>query len=118
MRIKPLSEFKDDAAIKVVAELLEPICNIVKNPQNAAARANGVLGFACQMLQNNSEDVRKMLAILSETPFEEYHCNGITVFQDALTMLGDPELMQLFGLQSQTMTSAGSASENIEVTGL
>ena len=113
MRIKPLSEFKDDAAIKVVAELLEPICNIVKNPQNAAARANGVLG----LLQNNSEDVRKMLAILSETPFAEYHCNGITVFQDALTMLGDPELMQLFGLQSQMKTSAGSASENTEVTG-
>lgn len=110
-----LSDFKDEKAIEVVADLLEPIFNIVSNAENAKAKDNGLIQFAAAMLKNNSKDVKNMLAILDDKDPSEYHCNAATVMIDVVNMLSDEELMQLFGLQRQTVTSAGSASENTEV---
>lgn len=110
-----LSEFKDEKAIEVVADLLEPIYNIVSNSKNAEAKDKGVLPFAAAMLKNSAKDVMAMLAILDDKDPKEYHCNAATVLGDIVNMLSDDELLQLFGLQSETLTSAGSASANTEV---
>ena len=114
-----LSEFKDEKAIEVVADLLEPIYNIVSNEANAEAKDEakdkGVLPFAAAMLKNSAKDVMAMLAILDDKDPKEYHCNAATVLGDIVNMLSDDELLQLFGLQSETLTSAGSASANTEV---
>lgn len=110
-----LSDFKDEKAIEVVADLLEPIFNIVSNAENAKAKDDGMIKFAGAMLKNSAKDVMSMLAILDDKEPSEYHCNAASVMRDVVNMLSDPELMQLFGLQRQTQTSAGSASEITEV---
>ena len=110
-----LSEFKDEKAIEVVANLLIPIGNIVANPANEEAKDGGVLKFASEMLKNNTKDAMEILAILADEPVESYTCTGVTVLKDMLNVLSDPDLLELFGLQSQTQTSAGSASMNSEV---
>lgn len=110
-----LSEFKDEKALEVVAGLLEPIGNIVTNTANATAKNGGLLDLAAAMLKNNAHDVMTMLAILDDKPPETYTCTAATVLRDVMNMLSDPELLQLFGLQSQTSTSAGSASLTSEV---
>lgn len=109
-----LSEFKDEKAIEVVAKLMLPITRIAKNEKNKEARYNNNLEFASALLQNNAKDVMELLAILSDTDPEEYHCNAATVLTDVLEMVTDPELMSLFGLRSTTPASSGSASENTE----
>lgn len=110
-----LSDFKDEKAIEVVADLLEPMWNIVSNAANAEAKDKGVLPFAAAMLKNSATDVKTMLAILDDKDPSTYHCNAATVIGDIVVMLSDEDLMQLFGLQSPTSTSAGSASMNTEV---
>lgn len=110
-----LSDFKDEDAIRVVGELLVPIGNIVTNSINAGAKDKGALSFASSIFTNNTKDTLAMLAILSKTPSEEYSCTGATVLSDVIYMLSDPDLLQLFGLRSQTSTSAGSASLTSEV---
>lgn len=110
-----LSEFKDEKGIEVVAKLLVPISQIVSNEKNKEARGKTVLEFASAMLLNSQKAVKDMLAILDDKDPEEYHCTAATVLFDVMNMLNDPELMQLFGLQSGTKTSSGSVSENIEV---
>ena len=111
-----LSDFKDEKAIEVVADLLVPIGNIVANPANKEAQSGGnLLALAASMLKNNASDVKAMLAILNGANPDEYTCTAATVMRDVINMLGDPELLQLFGLQSQTSTSAGSASMTSEV---
>ena len=111
-----LSEFKDEKAIEVVADLLVPIGNIVANPANKEAQAGGkLLALAVSMLKNNATDVKTMLAVLNDADPDEYTCTAATVMRDVVDMLGDPELLRLFGLQSQTSTSAGSASMTSEV---
>lgn len=109
-----LSEFRDEKGIEVVAKLLVPISNIAKNKSNAAAKGQSVMEFASAMLQNNPKDVKDMLAILADKDPAKYHCSAASVLVDVLNMLSDQELMQLFGLQSKTPASAGSASENTE----
>ena len=109
-----LSEFKDEKGIEVVAKLLVPIGNIASNPKNAKAKEGSMLTFASAMFQNNKKDVMEMLAILDDKEPSEYHCNAATILKDLINMLSDPEFLALFGLQSQTSSSSGSVSENIE----
>lgn len=107
-----LSDFKDEKAIEVVANLLVPIGKIVSNKENAEAKGKSVLDFAATMLRNNKREVMDMLAILSDVDPAEYHCTAASVMIDVLNMFNDPELMQLFGLQSKTVASSGSVSES------
>jgi len=109
-----LSDFKDEKAIEVVAKLLEPIGNIASNESNADAKGKSMGAFVSSLLQNNTKDVMAMLAILNDQNPEDYHCTAASVLVDAFSMLNDPALMQLFGLQSKTAASSGSASENTE----
>ena len=111
-----LSDFKDERAIEVVADLLEPIGRIAANPENAQAKKGNLLQFAAAMLKNSKKEVMELLAILSDTKPEDYHCTAASILKDLLDMLNDPELMQLFGLRSQTReeTASGSAAENTE----
>lgn len=117
-----LSEFKDEKGIEVVAKLLVPISKIAQNQNNAKAKAKAkeggtLLDFASAMLQNNPKEVMDMLAILDDKDPSEYHCSAATVLVDVFNMLSDPELLQLFGFQSKTPASSGSASENTEAPG-
>ena len=110
-----LPDFTKAKAIEVVANLLIPIGNIVANPANEEAKDGGVLKFASEMLKNNTKDAMEILAILADEPVESYTCTGVTVLKDMLNVLSDPDLLELFGLQSQTQTSAGSALTSSEV---
>lgn len=111
-----LSEFQDEKAIQVVAKLLGPIGRIAANGKNARAKeANkeeNVAQFVGALLENNPRDVMAILAILDDQDPETYHCTAASVLVDALNMCSDPELMQLFGLQSKTAASSGSALES------
>jgi hypothetical protein len=109
-----LSEFEDEKAIAVVAKLLAPIGRIVQNANVVKAKNTTPLEFAGALLENNAADVKTMLAILDDKDPADYHCTAATVFVDVLNMLNDPALMQLFGVQSKTPASAGSASESTE----
>lgn len=110
-----LSDFKDEKAIEVVADLLEPIFNIISNAENAKAANEGTLKFAAAILKNSKHDVMTMLAVLDDKDPEMYHCTAVTVLQDVMIMLSDDDLLQLFGLQGRTPTSAALQSTNIGV---
>lgn len=113
--MKRLSEFENEDGVVVVAKLLKPIANIVakvkdiKNPDGMSP-----IEFVTLMLENSPADVMEIFAILSETPVAEYRCNAASILADTITLASDKELMSLFGLQSQTPTSFGSASETAE----
>lgn len=115
-----LSDFKDEKGVEIAAKLLPSITNIVTNEKTAAVQkamegTNGnLMEFASAMLQNSPRDVMNMLAILHEHDKKEYHCSAATVLVDTLSMITDPDLLALFGLQGQTPASSGSASENTE----
>lgn len=118
--MKKLSDFKDEKAIVVVAQLLEPIMTIVTNPENGKFKdeQNGFKMFS-GFLANSPKAMMEIFAILSEhdpNSEEPYHCDGVEVTKNLMTLVSDSRLIELFTSQGQTgdATSSGSASENIE----
>jgi hypothetical protein len=109
-----LSDFKDEKAIDVVARLLVPIGRIADNKKNAEAKDKSKLEFVSALLRNNAADVKDILAIMADVDPAEYHCTATSVLTDAMELFNDPDLMRLFGLQSETAASSGSASESTE----
>lgn len=111
-----LSDYKNEQAIEVAAKIMSPICKIVSNPENKKMQGNNKLEFATAMLQNNPVEVKELLAILSGKNPDEYQCNGVTAMVGLFEMLSDPEMMELFGLQSKTegRSCSGAQSENTE----
>lgn len=110
--MKKLSEFKNEKGVAVIADLLAPIARMAQNIQGIDNESP--LGFVSEMLKRNPKEIIEIFAILSETPVEEYECDGASLLANTITLASDKELMELFGLQSQTKTSSGSASETIE----
>lgn len=110
-----LSDFKDEKAIEVVADLIDPVSAIAKEIKNNKSEGLTVAQLVAVALKNCKKEAIQMFAILNDIPVEEYHCTGATILSDMIQMFSDPQLMQLFGLQSKMPTSSGSASENTEV---
>lgn len=113
--MKRLSEFEGEQGVIIVAKLMKPLYNVVakikdiKEPEKMSP-----IELITTMLENSPKDVKEIFAILSETPVDEYECNAATIMVDTLKLASDEQFMSLFGSQSQTQTSFGSASETTE----
>ena len=114
--MKKLSEFKDEQGAVVVAKLLPPIFEIIQNAANEDAKSKKPIDFVSAILQNSPQETMKIFAILSEVEPEDYHTNAAEILGNVVKLATDEDLMALFGLQRQTVTSSGSASESF-VTG-
>ena len=122
--MKKLSEFKDDEAMDVLAEIIDPMVNMMKNKEFVLAmrgnrqekiKPNRVEAIKIAITDNRS-DVVKIMAVLNETPVKEFHYNLLTLPQMMVEMFNDKELMDFFGYQSEkdSQTPFGSVTENTE----
>lgn len=107
--MKKLSEFKNEEGVIIISKLLQPVFRIIQKVHDME-RPDGMtaMDFVSMMLEASPKDVIEIFAILSETPVDEYECNGASIMANAIILASDKELMELFGLQSQTPTSSGS----------
>lgn len=116
--MKKLSDFKDEKAMSVVADLMEPIMDIVgnENNKNAAKSKDGIAMFK-GFFKNSPRSMMDIFAVLSEIDPAEYHCDGVEVLQNIMQLASDEKMISLFTSQSQMgdATSSGDASENTGV---
>lgn len=110
--MKKLSDFKDADGVAVVAKLLRPIAEILRSAKGM--KFESPIDFVTGVLEENPKAVMQVFAIMNEIPPDEYHCTGASLMVDTLTLASDEELMELFGLRSQTTTSSGSVSASTE----
>lgn len=113
-----LSEFENEKALDVLADLLDPLSVIltddkIKEMSNAKASK---LKIAQVLIKSHKKEVIQMLAILDDVPVEEYKVNLFTLPKKVLEILNDSAIQDLFSSQGQekTATSSGSAMENTE----
>ena len=110
-----LSEVKGEAAMDMLADLIEPAGEIFGDKGVADAYRNGnKLGAVKVAIKNHKKAVIEILAVLDGVPVEEYCPNLFSLPVKLLEILNDKDLLQLFTLQGQTgdATSSVSASEN------
>lgn len=112
--MKKLADFKDEKGLEVAAALMEPLGKIAANSANVQAKGKTLFEFAAALLKNSPEEVKAMLAILSDEPVDDFHYTAGTVFSGVIALLSDPDILELFGLRGQMKGLSGSASENTE----
>lgn len=116
-----LSEYKNEQAIEILGKLLGPVSKImtdIKVKKLFETKSATKVEMSQVLLANFSHEIIEILAILDDTPVEQYECNVFTLPKKLLEILNDKELSDFFSLQGQNLaqTSFGSAMANTEAT--
>ena len=110
-----LSEYQGEAALDILADLIEPAGEIMSDKQIGDIFKENRFKAIGLAIKNHKRAVMQILATMDGVPVEEYKCNVFSLPVKILELLNDPEMIRLFQYQGQTgdANSSGSASENI-----
>lgn len=118
--MKKLSEYRDEEALSLLADLIDP-CVIVFSDEEfvQSVRSGDKVSAVKCVLKNNQSSVLEILALLEGVPKADYHCSLTSLPAILLSILNDAELLAFFDSQGQMMaeTSSGSVTESTEGIG-
>ena len=111
-----LSEYQGEAALDILADLIEPAGEIMSDKEIGEVFKKNRFKAIGLAIKNHKKAVMQIMATMDGVPVDEYNCNVFTLPVKILELLNDSELIRLFTYQGQTgdANSSGSASENIE----
>ena len=116
-----LSDYKGEAALDVLADIIEPLTSIFTDKEmQAISKEKNVsaIKYAKPILKNHKKEIIEILARLEDEPVEEYRekVNVFTLPTKLLEFLNDPEVQALFQSQHQKGITPspdfGAATEN------
>ena len=111
-----LSEFKDDAALDLIADIIEPGTEVRADPAIKEAGSRSKMAAMKVAIKSHKNAIREIVARLDGKNPEEYHFTALSLPVKLLSLLNDPDLQQLFTSsgQMEDETACSSASENTE----
>ena len=111
-----LSEYQGEAALDILAELIEPAGEIMADKEIGDVFKQNRFKAVGMAIKNHKKAMIQILATMDGVPVDEYKCNVFSLPVKILEILNDPEMIQLFQYQGQTgdAKSSGSASVNTE----
>lgn len=115
--MKKLSEYKNEEALDILADLLDPSAVILSdNDIRDAWESNNRLLAIKIAIKNHKKEVIDILAIMEGVPRDEYKCNVITLPARLLEILNDEDLIAFFKSQgrNEKEESSGSAMVSTE----
>ena len=109
-----LSEFKDDAALELIADIIEPATEILADPAIKDAFSRSKMAAIKVAIKSHKNAIREIVARLDGKNPEEYHFTALSLPIKLLSMFNDPDLQQLFTSsgQMEDEIACSSASEN------
>ena len=114
-----LSEIKGERALEVLADLIDPIKELLKDEELKKMRnESNKLDIVKYLLKQHKKEMLTILALISGENPETYEPSILTLPVMVMDLVNDPDIAGLFGLQSQPMeqASSGSATVNTEAT--
>lgn len=118
--MRKLSEYKNEEALDLLADILEPSAEIMTDSEvvdlimGNEQRMKGVV----LMIKNHKTALMRIMAAMDREDPETYECNLFTLPRRILEIINDKDLLSFF-MEQQTETSEksfGSAKENTEVS--
>ena len=111
-----LSEYQGEAALDILADLIEPAGEIMSDKQIGDIFKENRFKAIGLAIKNHKKAVMQIMATMDGVPVDEYKCNVFSLPVKILELLNDPEMIRLFQYQGQTgdANSSGSVSENTE----
>lgn len=102
-----ISEFKNEDAIDLLADLIDPVSSILGDEEiKKAFQANASkMQIAKMCLKNHKQEALEILAKMDGKEVEEYSCNPITIIKDLIILLNDKELVDFFSEQQAQGTT-------------
>ena len=113
-----LSEIKNEQAIEVLGDLIDPSIELCKDKYFGEAMAKGDAKKALKIvLKGHAKAVKEILAALEGVPVDMYECSILTLPKTLMEILSDPEVMSLFISADVTegATPSTSALESTEI---
>ena len=109
-----LSEFKDDAALELIADIIEPATEILADPAIKDAFSHSKMAAIKVAIKNHKSAIKEIIARLDGKTPDECHFTAISLPIKLLSMFNDPDLQQLFTSSGQTADeiACSSASES------
>ena len=115
-----LSDYKGEAALDKLAEIIEPLTTMLADPelQVLAKQKGATIKYAKPMLKNHKAEIIEILAALDNEPVDEYRekITLLTLPAKLLEFLNDPEVQALFQSQHQNavepLPNFGAVTEN------
>ena len=120
-----LSEYKGEEALDVLADIIEPLANIIADEeiQKLNKQANTpLIAMVKPAIKNHKKDLIEILARLENQPVEQYEKNMslLTLPKQVMELLNDSEVQSLFQSQGKSeitsLASSSSATENTEAS--
>jgi hypothetical protein len=116
-----LSEYKNEDALDLLADILDPLSEILMDSEfQKLTKESGTKMKVVQfLLKNHKKHIIEIMARLDNVPVEEYEMNVLTFPKKILEIMNDKELVDFFRVQGQMMEDgiSGPAMENTEETG-
>lgn len=118
--MRTVSDYKGEEAIELLADIVEPLALILADKEIQKLQQSGApkLKFIKPALTRHKPEVMEILARIEGVPVEEYKdkVSFTTLPIQILTLLGDPQVSELFSLQGQKTDSqsSGPATEDIK----
>lgn len=113
-----LSQFEDEQALEILERIIDPISVIMTDVEfvSLVRQHKPKILLAKEVVKNHKKEMIELISALNgETP-ETYHFTLISLIKDAMELMDDPELNEVFQSQGQTrgVTSSVSASGSTE----
>lgn len=116
--MRRLSEYKDDEALDLLADLIEPISEIAADDAFREAMSSGKRLKAVKIaIKEHKREVKELLAAMEGVPVEDFHCNVLTVPMRLLEITNDKELFEVFTSQVQELEQSTASVPVMETTG-
>lgn len=115
--MKKLAEYKDEEALEILADLLDPTIKILGDKEIAQiVRSGNKLTLVKEIIKKYPKDIMEIMAILEGVPIEEYHINIISLPKMLADIINDPLLSDFFVSQGEMVskTPSGSAMDHIQ----
>lgn len=92
-----LSEFKNEKALDVLAEIIEPITEIVTDSEvKAYIKEKNKIKAISKAIKNHKKEIIYILAVLDDKPLEGYEINLATLPLKIMEVLSDEVLNDFF----------------------
>ena len=114
--MRKLSEYKNEEALDLLADILEPVAHIFADKDFVEQLQTNKMSAIQHVIRNHKSDVLTIMARLEGVSVDEYQCTIFTLPMALINMLNDPDLIDFFKSQGLKINeeSFGSATENIE----
>lgn len=115
-----LSEVKGEAALDLLADIIEPATSILADPkvQKAIKKDNKMVVIKL-ILKDHKKAVIEIMAAMDGVPVSEYKVNILTLPMKLLEIMNDEELVSFFTSAELTeeQTISTESAENTEAPG-